>query len=269
MAGELVLSATAEKICTLTLNRPEKLNALNTDLLDALAGALQAAAADPDASVIVLRGAGRAFCSGYDLNLDDRNGPGSTIQSGDIVADRNRLRRGVDFWFDNLWNLPIPIIAQVHGYCLQGGSELALMSDLIVAADDAQIGFMRMIGVPQIGVHPVMLGIRKAKELALTSSTISGAEAGELGLVNRAVPLAELDAAAMELAGRVAAVPKDILTLNKLAANNVYDVMGFRAAAQLNAEYDALAHRTKAVVDWFAASESEGLKAALGKPLSE
>lgn len=138
-------------MATVPLNRPENLNAMNEDLLQSLSDRLEELDSSPDVSVIIIRGAGRAFCTGYDIAPDNDGSRSGYLESGDVVGDRWRRRRRNAKRLLELWDLRTPVIAQVHGYCLAGGSQLALMCDLVVTADDAQIGF------PAAGAGPASL----------------------------------------------------------------------------------------------------------------
>ncbi len=264
MSQDVVLLEKSDRVATVTLNRPDKLNAMNEALLEALSSRLEELDSCDDVSAIVIRGAGRSFCAGYDIAPDNDGSRSGYLKSGDVVGDRWRLRRNAKRILE-LWDLRTPVIAQVHGHCLAGGSQLALMCDLVVAADDAQIGFpaVRGLGVPPLNVYPFFVGLRKAKQLLLTGDSVTGVEAARIGMVNASVPVEELADTTRALALRVAKIPKDLLALNKASVNAVYEVLGFRAAALQGADFDALSHRTGAVLDFFDLAEREGLAAAL------
>lgn len=264
MDDEEVLVERDARVATVTLNRPHKRNALNERLLAAFSRRMGELDASGDVSVIIVKGAGPCFSAGYDIAHANDSARSKYLKEGDVVGDRWRLRRNSRRWLD-LWELRTPVIAQVHGHCLAGASELALMCDLVVAADDAKIGFpaVRGLGVPPLSVYPLLMGIRKAKELLFTGDSISGAEAARLGLINSAVPAESLEQTTRALAARIAKIPKDLLALNKASANAAYEAMGFRAAALLGAEFDAMAHRTRAVLDWMDSVERYGLRDAV------
>ena len=231
-----------------TLNRPEKRNALNTTLLSELSLATAELDADPDVSVIVIRGAGPSFCAGFDISASGNPEREARRARNDVMADWRALRSHQRRWLE-LWHLPTPTIAQVHGYCLAGGSELALNCDLVFAADDAVFGHpvVRDLGVPTANVYPYLVGLRRAKELALTGATLSGVEAAEMGLINRSMPAAELDAYVRGFATRVAEVPKVLLSFNKLAVNSAFSAMGYESGLATGMTLDALAHTTNEV----------------------
>lgn len=264
MAEKLIQVERRESVAKITLNRPDKLNALTETMMQDLERSLGELADSPDISVIVLRGAGRAFCTGYDITPIAGDARSRTRREGDITEDRERLRRVVDRWL-GIWDLRVPVIAQVHGQCLAGGSELALMCDLVVMADDAQIGHpaVRAIGVPPTNIYPYAFGLRLAKELVLTGDTLSGAEAAALGVANYAVPPEDLDDFVDSLAQRIAQTPKELLGLNKVAVNRAYEVMGIRTGVLLGVDYDAIGHFTKAAREFWELAEAEGLRAAL------
>ena len=261
---EDLLVSIDDKIATITLNRPDKLNALTEPMTRGLQRALEVLDEDAGISVIILKGAGRAFCAGYDITPTAART--AARASRDIIADREKLRHTVARWL-TIWDLRIPVIAQVHGYCLAGGSELALLCDLIVAAQDAQIGHpaVRSMGVPPTNIYPYAFGLRKAKQMVLTGDTIAGARAAELGIVNWSAAADDLDRFTLEIARRIARIPRDMLTLNKRAVNRAYELMGFRAGVEIGIEYDAMAHFTPPAVRFWETAEREGLRAALAE----
>jgi enoyl-CoA hydratase len=222
----------------LTLNRPEKRNALNNALRGALFAALERADRDDAVRVTVIRGAGSCFSSGYDL--------GSNVQEGQpwhtAGGDGNWPRHVVEGWF-KIWDLAKPVIAQVHGWCLAGGSELAAACDLVYAAEDAQFGYppVRLMSPPDMQFHPWLAGMRNAMELLLTGDSVPGTEAVRMGLANRAFPAAELEARTLELAERVAKIPSDLQQLNKRSVHRAMEVMGARAAIRAGTDIQALA----------------------------
>lgn len=263
MAYESLLYDVADRVATLTLNRPEKRNALNAGLLREFDDVLRAVEADDAASVLIIKGAGATFCAGYDLASPPAD-PNQPPPRADIMQDRLQLQGFVRRWLQ-IWDLRKPVIAQIHGYCLAGGSELALMCDLKVAAENAQIGFppIRAQGSPVTQIYPWLLGINKAKELLLTGDTVSGAEAAAMGLVNRTVPPDQLESEVRRLATRIAAIPLDLLTMNKVAVNRMFEVMGFRTALLLGAEYDTMAHFTRPVREFNRMMREKGVRAAI------
>ncbi len=220
----------------LTLNRPEKLNALSGELIDRLSAALAEAAADDAVRVVVIRGAGRAFCAGYDLVED------AQAEGYDVAAWRAALSRDVARMLE-LFDHPKPVVAQVHGYCLAGGCDLMMMCDVAIASEDA------LFGEPEIRfgsgvvtmVMPWLLGARKAKELLFTGEDRMPAhEALRIGLVNRVVPADRLDEETMAFAETVAKLDPVAIALTKRAINRSLEVAGFREALAANVDLDAI-----------------------------
>lgn len=236
----LVLEGNAGPIRYLTLNRPEKLNAINRPLLDGFDQALERARNDDTCRVIVIRGAGRAFSTGFDLT-PGQHGPG---KQRDILDDREDINSRIQRWLQ-VWEFPKPIIAQVHGYCLAGASQLAAVCDLTVIAEDAVIG---MPALPIGGgfISPILahlVGPKRAKELSfIAGCQISGLEASQWGLVNRAVPADQLAGEVRRLASRIAMTPPGLLRMKKVAINRFMENAGFRVTVALGAEVNALLH---------------------------
>jgi enoyl-CoA hydratase len=239
---ELIVYEVGERIATITLNRPEKLNAITPELQRQLLAALARAAADDDVRVAVVRGAGRAFSAGYDITAGGTAG-------GGVPADRLQLERIVRGWLE-IWDLPLPVIAQVHGLCLAGGTQLAAICDVTFVADDARIGTPQLpLGAGYVASFWAwFVGPKKAKEVFFpTGTTIGAAEAVAMGLFNRVVPAADLDAEVLTYARAVARTPKDLLALQKLGINRTQEAQGFRQALLQAAEVDALAHASPSV----------------------
>lgn len=242
----------------ITLARPEKRNAMNGRLRTDLLTAIRAAEADPDARVVVLRGAGPDFCAGYDLD------PGPDEKYGRDGAGPGRFQREVvDGWL-SLSDLAIPVIAQVHGHCLAGGSELAASCDLVYVADDARIGYPAVrFGVPDLQYHAWLLGARRAMEAVLTGDTMTGVEAVTAGFANRAFAATDLDPETLRIAERIAGIPAEILQLNKRTVHRAMAAMGMPAAIRSGTEICALAATTTAFTDFMSAAEGGGVRAAL------
>ena len=233
----------------LTMNRPEKRNALNNELRGAILAALQEADADSTVRVSILCGAGPAFSAGYDLSANNAvDQPYYTAGGAGQWA-----RHVVDGWF-RIWDLGKPVIAQVHGYCLAGGSELATSCDLVYVAEDAQIGYppTRLMSPPDNQFHPWLMGMRTAMEMLLTGDAISGTEAAAKGFANRAVPAADLEATVLGIAERIALVPTELSQINKRAVHRAMEIMGLRAAIRAGTEIQALALTTESSRQTFA-----------------
>jgi enoyl-CoA hydratase/carnithine racemase len=245
----------------LTMNRAEAMNALNQELVAAMSAALDQAAEDESVRVLILRGAGRAFSAGYDLNEDARGG----------VLDAARweedLRHSTEEMLKFLEH-PKPVIASVHSYCLAGGTDLMLACDLAVAAADAYFGYVDVrFGSGVVSMFlPWVVGVRTAKELLFTGEDrIPAVEALRMGLVNRVVPRDRLDAATVELAEEIAKNEPLVIQATKRAVNRVWDVAGFRAAMEANTELDvAIETANLPARDEFRRITTErGLKAAI------
>jgi enoyl-CoA hydratase len=235
--SHLLVDEPRPRVRRLTLNRPEKRNALHNALRGELFDALERADRDAAVHVTVIRGAGPCFSAGYDLASNvAKDQPWHTAG-----GDGNWPRHVVEGWF-RIWDLAKPVIAQVHGWCLAGGSELAAACDLVYVAEDAQIGYppVRLMSPPDMQFHPWLAGLRGAMELMLTGDSISGSEAVRLGLANRAFPAAELEAGALAVAERVAKIPPDLQQLNKRSVHRAMEIMGLRAAIRAGTELQAL-----------------------------
>jgi enoyl-CoA hydratase len=231
----------SELIGTLTLNRPEKLNAMTPQLIAEFSEALAEIEKHPDIKVVVIRGAGRSFSTGYDLS-GGWGGGGS--ERFTIDDDQRFLQRYVEHWL-RLRDLPKPVIAMVHGYCLAGATQLCVSSDIIFAAEDAQIGFPSIpAGAGYVSSFwNWMVGPHRTKYLAfLPGSRISGKEAEAMGFVTRAFPAASLEKDTYDYARRVARVPAQKLRLEKAAINRAMDLRGFRVSVQAGSEFDAIFH---------------------------
>ncbi len=229
-------------VSRITLNRPESRNALNNTLRGELYSQLEANDRDADIRVTIIRGAGKAFCAGYDLKANNRADQPFHTAGG----DGNWARHVVDGFF-RVWDLAKPVIAQVHGYCLAGGTELATSCDLVYVAEDAAIGYpvVRSMSPPDNQFFPHLLGLRNAMEMMLTGNAISGIEAAEQGFANRAYSADTLDAEVLEIAERIAKVPSDLQQMNKRAVHRQMELMGVRAAIRSGTEIQALAFHTE------------------------
>jgi enoyl-CoA hydratase len=242
----VVLYEVRDRKAYLTLNRPDRLNALDSRMPGDLAAAVRRANADPEAHVIVLQGAGRAFCSGYDLKIYAEGGEGTQgATEGDTVWDPIRdytmMKQFTDDFF-SLWRSLKPTVAKVHGHAVAGGSDIALSCDLVVMAEDARIGYMpaRVWGCPTTAMWVYRLGAERAKRMLLTGDTIDGRTAAEWGLVLEAAPAEELDARVEQLADRIAGVPVNQLAMQKLMINQAYDNMGLHGTQILATLFDGI-----------------------------
>tara|TARA_Y100001933_G_scaffold264657_1_gene331525 strand:+ start:14524 stop:15360 length:837 start_codon:yes stop_codon:yes gene_type:complete len=226
----------------ITLNRPEKRNPLSNELRGELFDALEAADQEPEVRVTIIRGAGSCFSAGYDLATDV-----SQDQPYYTAGGLGNWPRHVVEGFFRIWDLAKPVIAQVHGYCLAGGTELATACDLVYVADDAKIGYpvVRSISPPDNQFYPWIVGLRRAMELMLTGDHMSGAEAVACGFANRSFAEAELDAEVLAMADRVAKTPSDLQQINKRAVHRQMDAMGIRAGIRAGTELQQLATFTE------------------------
>jgi enoyl-CoA hydratase len=245
----------------ITLNRPEKRNPLSNELRTELFHALEIADQNPDVRVTIIRGAGSCFSAGYDLQSNvAKDQPFYT--AGGLG---NWPRHVVDGFF-RMWDMAKPIIAQVHGYCLAGGTELATACDLVYVAEDAKIGYpvVRSISPPDNQFYPWIVGLRRAMELMLTGDHMTGVEAVESGFANRAFAEDDLEAQVLKIAERVAMTPTDLQQINKRAVHRQMDAMGIRAALRAGTEMQQLATYT-ASTQAHLAELREGLNEALSK----
>ena len=239
----IVVDAPAAYVKRITLNRPEKRNAISTPMRAELLDALRSHDVDAETRVTIIRGAGPCFSSGYDL------GSGPMMKDAPFYSapgDGQWARQCNDTWF-SLWDLAKPVIAQIHGYAIAGATELASACDLVYVAEDAEISYpvVRVISPPDWQYHTVLLGMRRAMEMMLLGDAITGVEAVAQGFANRAFPADQLDAEVLGLAERVAGVPSDLAQINKRAVHRAMDVWGARAAIRAGTELQALAGHTE------------------------
>ena len=247
-----VLYETSSRVATLTLNRPERLNAITPDLVRDLRAGLERAWADDDVHAIRLRGAGRGFCAGYDIGWGAESMEESERgRPWDPIADYQMMSRFVDAYM-SLWRSPKPVIAQVHGFCVGGGTDFALCSDLIVCAEDCRIGYppARVWGSPTTMMWTYRLGLERSKRLLLTGDALDGRRAAEWGLASEAVAAEELDGAALALAERVARLPKNQLHMMKMLVNQVIEQMGLSTTQLVGTLLDGAARHTPEGVDF-------------------
>lgn len=245
------------KVRRFTLNRPKRRNALDNNLRGQLLAGLDAADRDPDVHILIIRGAGKCFSSGYDLAQNPAENQPYPSSGGDGFWPRHVVEGAF-----HIWDLAKPVLAQVHGYCLAGGSELMAACDLAYVSEDAQIGYppVRLMSPPDNQFHPWMAGMRNAMELMLTGDSISGAEAVRMGLANRCFANDALEEGVLEIAERMARIPTDLQQLNKRSVHRAMEIMGMRAAIRAGTEIQALGFHQR--------SSREYLK-ELGKGVSQ
>ena len=272
MTTEYVLREIRDRVLYLTLNRPEKLNAITADLMNELLAQVANAQGDESVGSIVIQGAGRAFCSGWDLTPSSPSAAASEEPGhGTRPPEEMTIRQDIDALnarssrWSALWSSTKPIITKVHGYCLAGGTDLALNGDMIVSTEEAQFGFpaVRSMGSPSTHMWTYMVGPQWAKRLLLTGERIDGRKAEQIGLVMQAVPAAELDDIVHALASNIARVPYDLLAQNKSICNKAIELMGRTLLQELARESDAIVHKSPAASEFNRIAQTEGLEAAL------
>jgi len=230
------------RIAKLTLNQPEKLNPLSETMLNEIFDAVDEVEQDEEVVVLIIKGAGRSFSSGYELGSPAASSRGESAVPR-IGQSRRNLVRTVERYL-RLWNFRKPTIAQVHGYCLSGATELIAMCDIVIAAEDAQFGHIagRDLGPLRTnGLYPFLVGIRRTKELLFTGDFIDGKTAEEWGLINYAVPADELEEEAYDMARRIVRIPMEILSYHKATTNEFWEIIGVHAYLMNSANYCASA----------------------------
>jgi enoyl-CoA hydratase len=272
MAFETLLYETAGALATITLNRPDRLNTIVPPMPEELEAAVNRAGADAEVKVIILRGAGRAFCAGFDFgggfhHWDEQLTSGGAWDPGKDFAVATSQSFGAVPRFMSLWRSPKPVIAQVHGWCVGGGSDLALCADLVIASEDARIGtsYSRMWGCYLTGMWLYRLGLTRAKELALSGRPLSGLEAVEAGLINAAVPFSRLEQEVRSRAEQLAGIPASQLAAMKLIVNQAYENMGLASTQLLGPVLDGLMRNTPEAHSFIDLAEREGVGAAVAQ----
>ncbi|MDD9856967.1 MAG: enoyl-CoA hydratase/isomerase family protein [Gammaproteobacteria bacterium] len=256
----LIYQTDDQRICWLTLNRPDKLNAMNLKLIGELEAGLVRADADPEVNVIVIGGAGRAFCAGHDLDED------AAEERSSIYAYRARYFRQFD-QFTTPWRLTKPVIASVNSIAIGKGFELTLCCDVTIASDDTRFGYNEV----RYGISghcmflPWLVGMKQAKDLLLTGRELSAPEARDMGLITEVVPLAGLADATRRKAVLMARMPREIQRMHKMYLNRVYEIQGLRAATDYYLEQVAIlgANPVPEYEAFSRMTRKQGLKAAL------
>jgi enoyl-CoA hydratase len=248
-------------VLRVTLDRPHRRNALSEELMLELLDVIAAVEGDVETSALILRGAGKGFCSGYDIAAPPSEGGGgsqfSPIRHTQVVRQDGRT-------FDRLWRLPIPTIAQVHGPCLAAGADLALHCDLVVCATDARIGYPAVrIGAPATHMWLYHLGPQWTKRLLLSGDSVTGTKAVEVGFALEAVAPETLDEHVLELATRISYVPRDLLTVNKHVVNRALDLMGRTLLQETAATQDVMARMASGTEKFIETALSKGFKEAV------
>ena len=269
---ETILYTVDDAVATITLNRPESLNTIVPPMPDEVEAAVTAATRDPLVKVIVLRGAGRAFCAGYDFSggfkhWDEAITTDGAWDPGKDFAMATSPQLAPTQKFMSVWRTYKPVIAQVHGWCVGGGSDFALCADLVIASDDAVIGtpYSRMWGAYLSGMWIYRLGLAKAKEHALTGRPLSGRQAAEIELINEAVPFEELEARVAERAAELVRIPASQLAAMKLIVNQAYENMGLASTQTLGPILDGLMRNTPDAVAFIRRAEAEGVRTVVAE----
>jgi enoyl-CoA hydratase len=270
MRFQTLLYDTEEAIATVTLNRPERLNTIVPPMPEELQAAVDQATRDPSVKVIVVRGAGRAFCAGFDFgggfhHWDEALTTDGAWDPGKDFAMATSQSLGAVPRFMSMWRSPKPVIAQVHGWCVGGGSDMALCADLVIASEDARIGtpYSRMWGCYLTGMWLYRLGLTRAKEFALSGRPLSGSEAAQAGLINAAVPFARLEQEVAARAAELAAIPASQLAAMKLIVNQAYENMGLASTQTLGPILDGLMRNTPDAHAFIELAEREGVASAV------
>ena len=245
----------------ISLNRPDKRNALCNPLREELFNSLEEADSDSEVRVIVLSGAGSCFCAGYDLSYNNKEDMPYHSSKNDGFWPRHVVEGAF-----KIWDLSTPVIAQVHGYCLAGGTELAASCDLVYVANDVKIGYpvVRSMSPPDNQIFPWLMGMRHAMEMMLTGESIDGETAVKQGFANRSFDVDSLGEEVLKIAEKVAKVPSDLQAINKRAVHRQMEAMGMRTGIRAGTEMQALAMHSKSTQEHLK-ELSSGLKEALTK----
>lgn len=249
---------TLGSVLRVTLDRPERRNALSADLMAELLEVIASVESDASTHVLILRGAGKGFCSGYDVGTSEGAAPASPIGRAQEVRGDARV-------FDRLWRLPVPTIAQVHGHCLAAGTDLALSCDLVVCAADARIGYpaVRSMGAPATHMWLYHLGPQWTKRLLLSGDSVTGAKAAEIGFALESVAAEDLDERVLELATRISHIPRDLLTVNKHVINRGLDLMGRTLLQETAVVQDVLGRLAPGTEEFWETAARDGVKRAV------
>ena len=262
-----ILYRTEDRIARVTLNAPEKRNALSFRMRDEFVSALKRAEADDDVSVVLVDGAGPSFCSGYDMTPDD-----SDYEKEGFVRSKH-----FDSWTDQfarsclrdwmtIWDLLKPVVVKAHGHCVAGGTEILSMADIAFVADDTRIGYPPMRGMtsPDTLYFPWKMSMARAKYLQLTGNSVTGKEAVEMGWVAKSFPADVLEEQVLRELRPMSQIAPDLLAANKHSVNQAYDIMGFRTALATGWQWHALSSRLRPGASGFGDAMREGgLKGAL------
>ncbi|OYD60913.1 crotonase/enoyl-CoA hydratase family protein [Rhodococcus sp. OK302] len=269
---ETLLYSVTGPVATITFNRPERLNTIVPPMPDEFQDAMTRANRDSEVKVVVVRGAGRSFCAGYDFSggfkhwEDQMNTDGEWDAGKDFVMATAPSESPTQK-FMSIWRSPKPVIAQIHGWCVGGGSEMALGADIVIASEDARIGtpYARMWGCHLSGMWIYRLGMAKAKEYALTGKAVSGVEAERIGLINKAVPFEDLEAEVAKMAAQLASIPVSQLSAMKLIVNQAYENQGLASTQMLGPILDGLMRNTPEAKKFITIAEQQGVAAVVAE----
>lgn len=261
-----------EHVAVITLNRPDKFNAIRAPMPDEIQASIGEANRDQDVRVILLQGAGKSFCGGFDFSdgLEHFDGFGLSIKPGEYDIGKDMLM-SLNPWtaptqkFMSIWRSPKPVIVKVHGWCVGGGSEYALLGDIVIASEDAQFGtpYSRVWGCHLTNMWVYRLGLTRAKHYALTGRSISGKEAADIGLINFAYPQEQLDEKAWEYADQLAQIPVTQLAAMKFITNQVFDRLGVEHSSLIGPVIDAIMRNTREAQDFVRVAKDGGVGAAV------
>ena len=264
-----VLYESSGRVATITLSRPERFNAINETMPEEIASAFDYASKDDSAHVVVLTGAGRGFCGGYDLKEFAENtgdNPGIQEMPWDPMIDYNFMSRCTQN-FMSIWRCNKPVIGKVNGDAVAGGSDIALCCDIIIMNEKARIGYppSRVWGCPTTAMWIYRLGLEKAKFMLFTGDLVSGKKAEEMGLVFQSAPLKELDDVVLSLTERIIGVPKNQLMMMKMMVNQAYEKMGLTSTQTIATLFDGMARHSPEGVWFKQRAEKVGFKQAVAE----
>ncbi|MBI5720513.1 MAG: crotonase/enoyl-CoA hydratase family protein [Burkholderiales bacterium] len=272
MSYETILSEKRGRISVITLNRPEKYNTIRPPMPDEIEHAIGQANTDPEVRVILLQGAGKSFCGGFDFSggLEHFDGFGITTKDAPYDPGQDMLV-ALNPWmaptqkFMAIWKSAKPVVVKVQGWCVGGGSEYALLGDIVFASEDAHFGtpYSRVWGCHLTAIWIYRLGLAKAKHYSLTGRSISGKDAAQAGLINFAYPLDQLDAKVWEYVEELAQIPVTQLAAMKFMTNQVYDRMGLQHSSMIGPVFDIVMRNTPEAAEFVRVAKAEGVKAAV------
>ena len=262
-----VLYEKKERVAYIILNRPDRLNAINDEMPPEIERAVQRADSDPNVHVMIVEGAGKAFCSGYDLSeYGEQNSTSSVIQDmpWDPIQDYQFMWRNTQH-FMALWRAMKPVICKVHGFAVAGGSDIALCADMTIMAEDAEIGYMptRVWGTPTTAMWVQRLGPEKAKRMLFTGDKINGVEAENMGLILKSVPKAKLNEEVELLAQRMATVPINQLAMQKMLVNQAMETSGLMQTQKMATLFDGISRHSPEGIAFKQRVEKVGWKQAV------